>query len=220
MAEMTKRQRIKAAIAGEKVDRMPVAFWRHWPIDDQEAESLARVALDFYTRYDFDFIKIPPSSSYCVDDYGLKHEFLGKLIGERDFLETPIKKPSDWDQIKPLDIHKGTYGKQLECLRTVIAKKDPDTPVIHTMFNPLALATRLSGDEACFVELRRNPKRMERVLTALTETCQSFARAVIEEGADGIFMSTGAASYEIMSEEEYHHFGRPYDLEVLKSAEK
>jgi uroporphyrinogen decarboxylase len=220
MAEMTNRQRIKAAIAGEKVDRMPVAFWRHWPIDDQEARSLARVALDFYTRYDFDFIKIPPSSSYCVDDYGLKHEFRGKLIGERDFLERPVKNPADWDQIKPLDIHKGTYGKQLECLRLVLAQKDPNTPVIHTMFNPLAMATRLSGDEACFVELRRNPKRMERVLAALTETCESFARTVIEEGADGIFLSTGAASYEIMSEEEYHHFGRPYDLEVLKAAEK
>ena len=58
MAEMTKRERVQAALAGKMVDRMPVAFWRHWPMDDQNAESLARVALDFYHRYDFDFIKI------------------------------------------------------------------------------------------------------------------------------------------------------------------
>ena len=62
MAGMTKRERIKAALAGETVDRVPVAFWRHWPGDDQKPDSLAMVALDFQLRYDLDFIKVPVSS--------------------------------------------------------------------------------------------------------------------------------------------------------------
>ena len=61
--EMTKRERIKAALAGKAVDRVPVGFWRHWPGDDQQAESLALVALEFQQRYDLDFIKIPVSST-------------------------------------------------------------------------------------------------------------------------------------------------------------
>ena len=107
MAEMTKRERVQAALSGKVVDRMPVAFWRHWPGDDQNAESLARAALDFYHRFDFDFIKIPPSYTFCVDDYGAKHEYRagtisGWCFGERDFLERVVKQVEDWDRIEPL----------------------------------------------------------------------------------------------------------------------
>ena len=37
MAELTKQQRVQAALAGKPVDRVPVAFWKHWPMDDQGA---------------------------------------------------------------------------------------------------------------------------------------------------------------------------------------
>jgi uroporphyrinogen decarboxylase len=221
--EMTRRERIKAALKGEKVDRIPVAFWRHWPIDDQGAESLARCALDFYYRFDFDFIKIPPSYTYITEDYGTKHEYRagqisGLSFGERDFTERVVKKPEDWERIEPLNVSKGAYGRQLQCLRIVLGKRKPDTPVIHTMFNPLALAQQLAGEEMLLVHLRRYPQKVEWALTALTETCAIFAAAVIKEGADGIFMSTNTASFELMSAEEYQHFGRPGDLKVLAAA--
>lgn len=223
MTEMTKRERIQAALAGKMVDRMPLAFWRHWPMDDQNAESLARVALDFYHRYDFDFIKIPPSYTYCTTDYGSKHEYragtiAGWCFGERDFLERVIKQVEDWDHIEPLDVHQGAYGQQLQSLRMVIERREPDTPVIHTMFNPAAMAQQLAGEETFLVHLRHYPQRVERALAALTETCASFAKVVIAEGADGIFLSTTTASYDVMSEEEYRHFSRPHDLTVLAAA--
>jgi len=223
MTEMTKRERVRAALAGEEVDRVPVAFWRHWPGDDQNAESLARVALDFYPRYDFDFIKIPPSYTYCTTDYGSQHEYragnmAGWCFGERDFLGRVIKQVEDWDRIEPLDVHQGAYGQQLQCLRMVIEQREPETPVIHTMFNPLIMALQLAGEETFLVHLRRYPQRVERALSALTKTCASFARAVIAEGADGIFLSTMAANYSVMSEEEYRRFGRPADLAVLAAA--
>lgn len=218
MAEMTKRERIQAAISGKAVDRPPVAFWRHWPVDDQDAESLARATVDFYRRFDFDFIKITPSSTFCIDDYGAKHAYRGRPIGERDYLERVIKKPADWDRIEPLDVHKGTYGRQLECLRIVLERREANKPVIQTMFNPIALAQRLAGEETCLVHLRRYPERMQRALEALTETCVSFARAVTAEGADGVFLSTASASYDVLSEDEYRHLGRPGDLAVLRAS--
>ena len=226
MAEMTKKQRIQAALAGKPVDRVPVALWRHWPGDDQHVESLARVALDYYRRYDFDFIKIPPSYTAYTTDYGSKHVYRASTLGgwalaEREFTEPVIKRVEDWDCIEPLDVHKGAYGQQLQCLRMVLERREPDIPVIHTMFNPLAIAQFLAGgdaEETFLVHLRRYPERMERVLTALKETCANFAKAVITEGADGVFVSTLSASYDVMNEEEYLHFGRPYDLAVLAAA--
>ena len=41
MSNWSKRRRLEAAIAGETVDRLPVALWRHWPGDDQDAAALA-----------------------------------------------------------------------------------------------------------------------------------------------------------------------------------
>ncbi|MFC1954242.1 uroporphyrinogen decarboxylase family protein [Chloroflexota bacterium] len=220
---MKKEERIRAAISGEQVDRPPVALWRHWPIDDQDAELLAERALDYQKRYDWDFIKIPPSSSYCIDDYGAKHEYQALpngrwLLGERTYKERVIKQIEDWDTIEPLDIAKGMYGRITQCLRIVLEKRDPNIPVIQTVFNPMAMVRFLAGDDVYLAHLRRAPEKLERVLRALTETCTNFIRASISEGADGIFLSTSAASYDVMSVTEHDRFCRPYDLEILKAS--
>jgi len=215
---MEKRERIRATLAGEAVDRPPVAFWRHWPIDDQQAESLARATLEFQRRFDWDFIKVTPSHSFCLDDYGAKHAYRGKPIGDRDHLERVIKVPADWDRIEPVDVHKGSYGRQLRSLRLVVEGRDGDIPVLQTMFNPLSMARYLAGDLEYLVHLRREPERVKRALDALAVTCSDFARAVLAEGADGVFLSTSSASYEAMSEEEYRKFGQPGDISTLRAA--
>ncbi len=218
MAKMSKRERLKAVLAGKSVDRVPVAFWRHWPGDDQSSESLAVVALDFQKKYDLDFIKLPVSSTYTVTDYGVKHDYQGSLIGDRVYLEYVIKKIEDWDRIKPLDINRGIYGWHLEALRMIIKQKDPETPVVATMFNPLSIAAYLAGDDNFLSHLRSHPERVEPAIEALAETNASFARAAINAGADGIFLSTRFASHELMNEQEYQRYGRPGDLAVLQVA--
>jgi len=220
-----KRERIKAALAGKQVDRPPVALWRHWPIDDQDAELLALRALEFQQRYDWDFIKIPPSATYCIDDYGAKHEYKAMptgrwILGERTYRKTVIQQIDDWDSIEPLDISKGTYGRILQCLKIVIEKRDPTIPVIQTVFNPDGMARFMAGNEVYMAHLRQAPEKIERALMALTETCANFVRASIAEGADGIFLSTFAASYDIMSIAEHGRFCRPYDLGALVAADK
>jgi len=215
---MLKQERIKAVLAGKAVDRVPVAFWRHWPGDDQQPDTLANVTLEFQKRYDLDFIKIPVSSAYCVDDYGVTHEYRGNLIGDRDYLERVIKRPEDWDRIEPLNIQKGTYGRHLLAFKKVIERKEQDTPVIFTIFNPLAMASYLAGDQTMLVHLRRYPEKVEIALKALTQTCVNFVKAVLDEGADGIFLSTRWASYELISEQEYLRFGKPGDMDVLKAS--
>lgn len=223
MPEMTKKERVQATLAGKPVDRPPVALWRHWPVDDQSAELLAERAIEYQGRYDWDFIKIPPSSTYCIDDYGAKHEYRalptgGWHLGERTYTTRVITRIEDWDRIEPLNVRKGTYGRLLRSLRLVIKKRELAIPVIMTVFNPIGLARYLAGEDVFLAHLRQDPKRVERALTALTTTCTDFVRACIEEGADGIFLSTAAASYDVMSDEEYGRFARPGDLEVLKAS--
>jgi len=218
--KMTKKERIQAAIKGEKVDRLPVAFWRHWPGDDQDAGSMAAAALDYQKKFDLDFIKLPVSSTYTVSDYGVKHAYQGSLNGDRAYLERTIFCEADWAKIEALDINKGTYGWHLEALSKIIKNKEEDTPVIVTMFNPLSIAAYLAGDGICLANLRAFPSLVEPALEALTETSVRFAKACLERGADGIFLSTRFASYEKMSLEEYNLFGKSGDLAVLKAAEE
>ena len=50
---LTHRERLYACIADDPaLDRPPVAFWRHFPVDDQSAETLAAATLDFQRHYD------------------------------------------------------------------------------------------------------------------------------------------------------------------------
>ena len=59
---MNKRERLEAAIAGQSVDRVPVALWRHFPGDDQDPSDLAAATIAFQRRWDFDFVKVTPAS--------------------------------------------------------------------------------------------------------------------------------------------------------------
>jgi hypothetical protein len=38
---MNHRKRLEMSLSGELPDRVPVAFWRHFPEDDQKGETLA-----------------------------------------------------------------------------------------------------------------------------------------------------------------------------------
>ncbi|MBI1801464.1 MAG: uroporphyrinogen decarboxylase, partial [Chloroflexi bacterium] len=66
---MNKRERILAASRREPTDRIPVAFWRHFPGDDQRAGDLAQATIAFQERYDFDFVKVSPSNSFAGEDW-------------------------------------------------------------------------------------------------------------------------------------------------------
>ena len=140
-------------------------------------------------------------------------------MGDRTYLGYVIKNEGDWDSVEPLNVYKGTYGWHLEALRTILRQKEKNTPVIVTIFNPLSIAGYLAGDEVLMSNLRSHPERVEPAIKAITETCVNFSKAVIEEGADGIFLSTRFASFEIMDEREYRLFGKPGDLATLKAAE-
>jgi uroporphyrinogen decarboxylase len=57
----TKRERLKAALAGEVADRPPFALWRHFPVDDQSPDALTASVLVFQREFDCDFIKVTPA---------------------------------------------------------------------------------------------------------------------------------------------------------------
>jgi len=215
----TKKERIQAVLAGDRADRLPVAFWRHWPGDDQDSARLAEATLAYHRRYDWDFAKVTPSSSYVAEDWGARTNYTGTLpIGERGYVDRPIKDPRDWLAIEPRDVTAGTLGRQLVAVRLARAALGADVPLLMTVFNPLGIARYLTGDERFLAHVRLHRQEVHSALKAIADTYQRFVGEVLRAGADGIFFATSAAASSVMSESEYREFGVPYDLHVLEAA--
>jgi len=147
---MKKRDRVRAALLGLPVDRPPVALWRHFPRTDQSAAGLARAHLDFQARYDWDFIKVTETSGYSAEDWGTVSEYVDNREGTRTGLVYPVKEPAAWRALRPLDVHRGVLGRELEALRLVRAGAGPD---IHVLPRSSARCPRPStwGGRVCWM---------------------------------------------------------------------
>jgi uroporphyrinogen decarboxylase len=217
---MHKKERLMAAIRGEPVDRPPVALWRHFPGDDCRAGDLAAATVAFQRRYDFDFVKVTPASSFCVRDWGSQDRWQGTLEGTRDYTFYPIQVPEDWEKLRSLDPVRGALGAQLDCLRLIADGLAGEAPFIQTVFSPLAQAKNLVGREHLLVHMRRYPDAVRAGLEVITEATRQFIQAACGTGVDGVFYAVQHAQYSLLSEEEYVAFGHPYDLQVLEAAQE
>jgi uroporphyrinogen decarboxylase len=214
----THRERLLACLAGQLIDRPPVALWRHFPVDDQTPSALARATLDFQRTYDLDLVKVTPSSSFCLKDWGAMDEWRGATEGTRDYTHRVVQKPQDWERLSLLDPRQGYLGEQLDCLRQIVSALGPETPVLQTIFNPLSQAKNLSGGTALLVHLRRYPEAVHAGLKTITESTRRFLEVAIETKISGIFYAVQHAQYGLLSEDEYNSFGTVYDQPLLEPA--
>jgi len=214
---LSKRERLEKTIQGEETDRVPVALWRHWPGDDQRAADLAEATVDFQRRWDWDFVKVTPASSFCITDYGVQDRWVGSLEGTREYVKRPIHRTLDWTELRVLDPARGGLGRQIEVLRLLKDAFGADVPFIQTIFSPLAQAKNLAGGDLLVEHLRTAPDRVKTGLNTITESTLRFLEAIRRSGAAGIFYAIQHASYAVMSEGEYAEFGRPYDLQILEA---
>lgn len=214
---MTGRDRILAAVGGAPVDFVPIALWRHFPKDDQRAETLATAHVAFQEQYEWDFLKVTPTSGYYGDDWGLRAGYRPNREGTRHYSDRPIKKPGDWSHLKNLDVTSGVYGRELHALRLIRAARAQDL-ILSTIFSPLSIARTLAGGQALVRYLRETPEDLLRGLELITEVTERFAAETLISGADGIFFATQCASTDYLTVEEYAEFGRPFDLRVLEAS--
>lgn len=210
---MNKRERLEAALAGQPVDQLPVALWRHFPGDDQQPEWLAAATVAFQRRWDFDFVKVTPASSFQIKDWGVQDVWTGNIEGTRQYIHRPIERHGDWLALKALDARSGALGRQLRCLKMIVDAL-PDTPVIQTVFSPLAQMKNLAGDRL-LIDLRLHPAEFKAGLETVTQSTINFVREIAATGAAGVFYAVQHASAALLSRDEYAAFGREYDLRVL-----
>jgi uroporphyrinogen decarboxylase len=216
---MTKRERVEATIRGEDTGRPPVALWSHFPGDDQDPVDLAASTLAFQRQYDFDLIKVTPSSSFCVSDWGVEDRWVGNDEGTREYTLHPIHSPEQWYSLQPLDPRAGALGRQLRCLELIHEAVGDEVPFIQTVFNPLSQAKNLAGKKRLLAHLRQDPVAVLAGLETITATSVRFIEAARNFGIAGIFLAVQHASHELLCEREYEEFGVPFDQRLLQAAD-
>ncbi len=205
---------------GELLDRPPVALWRHFPIDDQSPELLAKATLHFQSVYDFDLVKVTPSSSFSIRDWGVEDEWRGHTEGTRTYTKRVIQTPQDWERLPVLDATAPHLAGQLACLRLIRAGLDPETPLLQTVFSPLAMAKNLAGNETLIAHLRLYPESVMQGLATIAESTRRFAEACLDTGIDGVFYAIQHAQASLLTLEEYKTFGVPFDQKVLEPSQQ
>jgi uroporphyrinogen decarboxylase len=214
----THRERLQATMNNETPDRLPVALWRHFPVDDQSPESLAAATLHFQKTYDFDLVKVTPASSFCLKDWGAEDAWEGNTEGTRRYIKLVIQKPQDWESLPVMEPSAPHLAGQLACLRQIRAGLGPDVPVLQTIFSPLAQAKKLAGDEMLLVHLRKYPEAFMKGLETIALSTRRFVEAALETGIDGVFYAIQHGQAGLLALEEYKTFGLPLDKQTLEPA--
>jgi uroporphyrinogen decarboxylase len=220
---MTRWKRVKAALAGREVDRVPVSFWGHDYAREWTAQTLAEATLDRYRRFGWDLIKVNPRSSYYAEAWGNRYQRPDEPVRSAANTEYVLKTGRELDQIAPRDVQDGPFGEQLEALRLIKQGLNDEAPFIQTVFSPLTVIGRLAGGDLGFVrrQMRERAESLHHALSAVAETLAAYAAACLKAGAAGIFLATvDWGTYDSATEEQYAEFGRPYDLQVLKAVKR
>jgi uroporphyrinogen decarboxylase len=218
MDTVSHTERMRAVLAGKPPDRVPVALWRHFPVDDQDPAALAQSTIAFQQEHDLDLIKVTPASSFCLKDWGVQDVWEGNTEGTRRYTRVIVKKPGEWEQLKVLDPTKGALGDQLTCLREVVKRAGGTVPVIQTIFNPLAQAKHICGAYNLKDHMARYPDALRAGLDIITKSTVAFVEACQDMGMDGIFLAVQHANLEFGGEDQYRKWAERDDTAILNAA--
>ncbi len=213
---MNHRERIHAALRREPVDHVPVALWRHFPNDDQRAEGLANRVVEFQRQYDFDLVKVTPTSGYPAEMYGATFRDGQNREGTRAYVTRPVNTVDDWDKIVPLDEKNPVFERETQALRLIRQQVGDDVPILQTIFGPLNSAHNIAGDRL-MQDLRDYPDRVSAALRSVADTTARFAIASLRAGATAIFFATQMATPKYLSQADFRKFSEPYDLSVIEA---
>jgi uroporphyrinogen decarboxylase len=217
---ITHKKLIEDLINGKKINQIPVAFWRHFPMDDQDPTRLAAATINFQDTFEMDIIKVSPSSSFCLKDWGIKDRWNGNIEGTRDYIKSSQKSLSGVRNLEILTPRSGFLKNQIDTLVILSKYYSPNTPIIQTIFSPLAQLKNLLGKDQLIHSIRHNPELVKDGLEIITESTNNFINACFDLNIDGIFYAVQHASSLFLSRTEFIEFGKNFDKRLFPSIKK
>lgn len=119
-------------------------------------------------------MKLSPASNYAVAGWGAESVRGANAVGSRAWTKRVIERTEDWLALRPLGADAGMQGQTLQAIRLLRAELGDDVPVLLTVFNPLAQAKYLAGEETLFEHLARAPEAVMTGLSLIAESTAGF----------------------------------------------
>jgi uroporphyrinogen decarboxylase len=198
---MNKIERVNRVLAGESVDRPPASFWYHFGAQHGGGEPFAKITLDYFNHYGFDFLKVMNDYFYPVPK-GLE----------------AIRTKADLQRLTHFDPQDTPWAEQLKALALIQKELKHKAYFIDTVFDPWQSLHRNLAAENMQHLMMNEPQALMAALEVVADNLIAYSQAAIKAGAAGIFMSIPACR-EILTREEFLIFVKPYAGKVLKAIE-
>ena len=233
MPQLSKRERVEAALRGQPVDRVPVSAWRHFIPAELDTDTLAQASLQHFHTYDWDWLKLNPRATYYAEAWGARYDFSQYARVYPRQVGGVLQSAADLEQIGPVSPLAAPFAEQLELIRKVKAGIG-EAHFVQTLFSPLSvlgfLAARPTAHTAeavvqaqadgVLAMIRENPAGAHAALRHITATLAGYAGHAVDAGASGLFFAiVKLARQGVLSPAEFEEFGKPYDMQVLKAVQ-
>lgn len=193
---MTPTQRLKAAVAGEHLDRPCAAFWGpHLNLEELNAHDLAYAMIANQEAYQWDFMKFDFSGMYFPEAFGQKMTFPehDRIEAWINVEEWRINHAKDWLTLRPLQVKDSeVFQRNVEAVKRVCDHYQGDMPVLPTVFSPVSMAGEFVAgyfDQNKLVKMfDYDTKEVEYGLQVIEETLINLMEAYVEAGAAGFFI--------------------------------
>lgn len=191
---MNKVQRVRAALAGQPVDRVPASFWFHFTPDKAHSTASVKAHLDYYRAAGVDFLKVMNEHPYQAN--------------------VTITRPADWRKVRPAPLSASFYQEQLDEIKRIVDQIGGDCLVVTTIFGPFSSGNH-AGNNAVTAHLKEDPAAVAQGLLAIGESLGAFGAACVAAGAAGVYFSAQGGEEERFTAEEFLRYVKPADLAAL-----
>lgn len=218
---MNKIERVRAAIKGEEVDRIPVSFYMHNNAIESQTDKIADYLLSMNKKLDWDFLKAGLRPSYYAEAWNCRVRFFQDKVPELE--NYVVHNAEDFKNLEKIDPKTGVLAEHVKVAEDLYKELKGKQLFVMTLFSPLTVAGRLAGGvvntpseyQNLLALIKEDPKAVHQGLSVITETLCDYARDLIKAGSDGIYLSTSVWSGGSLSEEEYREFAKPYELSLF-----
>ena len=196
---MDKIERLDRVLNGEEVDHPPVTLWYHFGVQHAGGEQFAKLTLEFFNYYDFDYLKV-------MNDY-----FYPPPTG----LDAVTTK-EDLKRITHFDVEKCDWQEQFKALKYINAELRGKAYFIDTVFDPWQSLRRNMAGENIEALMAAEPDAMLAALDVIADNLIAYCQRSLEIGTAGIFMSLYAGK-DLISRENFLRFVKPPAMRVFSA---
>lgn len=200
---MDKRMRMKNAMDGQPVDRVPVSFWFHYQGEQAAGPAHVAAELDFYRQTGVDFLKMMSDGFF---NYPCNY---------------PVSRAADWARITPLGSRHPQIRDQVERAKRINDALQGDCCTFYNAFAPFSTIRHAAGDARIMSHLRENPAALMSALDAIAEdTCEMIRLLIGEAGCDGVFIPLQGGEVNRFTPEEYKTLISPSETRLIETANR